>query len=111
MTTCSFQVYFYHKSNVFQDKEELNKVRKDSSLPLFCLCHGAGQSAQSFAMLARYLQSILECDILTWDCRGHGKSVALEHDDFSLATLTNDAVSIIDFWRGNSKQLVLMGHR
>ncbi|EME38507.1 hypothetical protein DOTSEDRAFT_48707 [Dothistroma septosporum NZE10] len=72
--------------------------RKD---PLFICHHGAGASGLSFAIVAQAIRSRLPtAGVLSLEARGHGSIVTdkqTQEDiiDYSLDTLTNDAVAMI----------------
>lgn len=69
--------------------------------PLFITHHGAGASGLSFALFAREARKMLpEAGFLSLEARAHGSSVTVsdggnEVVDFSLTTLTADALNMI----------------
>lgn len=90
--------------------------------PLFVCHHGAGASALSFALLALELRRLLpKAGILSLSARGHGSIVTSTSNpseeilDYSLSTLTSDALSMINLTRTSQSwpQLpptILIGH-
>ncbi|KAK5172316.1 Protein phosphatase methylesterase 1 [Saxophila tyrrhenica] len=70
--------------------------------PLFITHHGAGASGLSFALLAQNLRHRLpEAGILSLEARAHGSVVKSPEDDkeipdFSITTLTADALAMIN---------------
>lgn len=92
-----------------------------SKSPLFICHHGAGASGLSFALFANEIrQRLPEAGVLSLEARGHGSVVTdpttnEEIADYSIATLTADAIAMIQM---TSKTLnwpslpptVLVGH-
>ncbi|KAF2155919.1 protein phosphatase methylesteras-like protein 1 [Myriangium duriaei CBS 260.36] len=70
--------------------------------PLFICHHGAGASGMSFALFAKQIRQIMpEAGVLSLEARAHGSVVTSEHSnedilDFSVETLTSDAMAMID---------------
>lgn len=65
--------------------------------------HGAGQSALTFACVAKEVTDMSrgECGVLALDCRGHGRTVRTNQsgsaeEDFAIETLTADFVNTIE---------------
>jgi pimeloyl-ACP methyl ester carboxylesterase len=83
---------------------------KDEAVPLFVFHHGGGHSGDSFCLLGRELQKRIPCDVLTFDCRGHGATTTENDDNLSLDQLVADLRAIIDENRGQSKEIILLGH-
>ncbi|WWC64436.1 uncharacterized protein I303_107046 [Kwoniella dejecticola CBS 10117] len=94
------------------------KVVDEKDKETYLICHhGAGASGLSFAALAKYITSISggELGILSFDCRGHGKTKAIDSSetDLCLHTLQNDLIGLIEHVFPNPKEspsLLLMGH-
>ncbi|PIL32361.1 hypothetical protein GSI_05607 [Ganoderma sinense ZZ0214-1] len=62
--------------------------------------HGAGYSGLSFACMAKEVTDMSrgECGVLSYDCRGHGKTQTLsnpEQDNLDVEVLTADLVNLI----------------
>ncbi|KAH8094546.1 Alpha/Beta hydrolase protein [Cristinia sonorae] len=64
--------------------------------------HGAGYSGLSFACFAKEVTRLSkgECGVLSFDCRGHGKtsrigSQSSKDEDLSIQTLTNDLLNLL----------------
>jgi pimeloyl-ACP methyl ester carboxylesterase len=90
-------------------------VKKSTSdklepVPLFVFHHGGGHSGDTFCLLGRELQNRIPCEILTFDCRGHGATTTDDDDNLSLERLCADLRTIIEENRGNAKEIILLGH-
>ncbi|PCH42579.1 protein phosphatase methylesterase [Wolfiporia cocos MD-104 SS10] len=82
--------------------------------------HGAGQSALTFACVAKEVTEISrgECGVLALDCRGHGKTARTTdtestQEDFAIETLTTDlvnALKVIYPDPATAPTLLLAGH-
>lgn len=73
--------------------------------------HGAGHSAMSFAVMADRLKREGHT-VAGFDFRGHGGHEMQDVDDFSLLTLTKEALAVVEFicnkFKGRS--VILAGH-
>ncbi|CAK4031353.1 phosphatase methylesterase 1 [Lecanosticta acicola] len=89
--------------------------------PLFICHHGAGASGMSFAVFAQEIRKRLpDAGILSLEARGHGSvvrdiSTAEEIVDYSLASLTTDALAMIHLTKTSQSwpampPTVLIGH-
>lgn len=89
--------------------------------PLFLCHHGAGSSALTFALFASELRSLLpNAGILSLSARGHGSEILTPSNqeappDYSLETLTTDALNILQetqahFSWPSLPPLILIGH-
>lgn len=108
-TTAYYHAYITPPSNPAKD-------------PLFVCHHGAGSSALTFALFARQIRSHLPtAGILSLSARGHGSSITQTSTgqeapaDYSLATLTNDALATLlatqtHFAWPKLPPLLLIGH-
>ncbi|KAI8973340.1 PIN domain-like protein [Mycotypha africana] len=75
--------------------------------------HGAGSSGLTFGLTARYIKELTrgECGVMAIDCRGHGASRVQNDDgDFSLETLTDDLIRIIQQTVDIHQEIILVGH-
>ncbi|KAI1870045.1 hypothetical protein JX265_006215 [Neoarthrinium moseri] len=86
--------------------------------PLFVMHHGAGSSALSFAVVGSEIRKRLPAaGILSHDARGHGetRNPDGDHLDLSLATLSNDLLTVITKTKAEMKwpelpPIILVGH-
>jgi pimeloyl-ACP methyl ester carboxylesterase len=75
--------------------------------PIFVFHHGAGFTSQTWFLLVSELQNIIDCTVVTYDCRGHGKSVS--DAGLSLDALVSDLVTVVREYQRDSP-VVLVGH-
>eukprot|EP01135_Chromosphaera_perkinsii_P005655 Nk52_evm26s356 gene=Nk52_evmTU26s356 len=94
-----------------------NDSRRRKEKACVVMLHGGGHSALSWAVMTGELVNLCNCKIVAIDLRGHGSSRTLDESDFSLATLTNDVVGIVEqmaTWSEADEELceniVLVGH-
>lgn len=110
-----WQDYFEKAEDVEiqEDRFRVYKINpnKDNG-PLFIMHHGAGSSALSFGLTAKYVHELTggEYGIVSVDCRGHGATKA-DDLDYSLERLSNDLISIIHATVKENQDIVLVGHR
>jgi protein phosphatase methylesterase 1 len=121
--------YFGQELHLEQDNETastkyhlyLTAPRDFKKGPLFICHHGAGASGLSFAVFAKHIQQKLpSAGILSLEARGHGSVVTKPGSDedivdFSIETLTSDALAMIDATRTHMSwptlpPTVLIGH-
>ncbi|KAI8641299.1 Alpha/Beta hydrolase protein [Parasitella parasitica] len=89
-----------------------NNPRKKHG-PLFVMHHGAGSSGLTFGVVAKHIKELSqkECGVIAIDCRGHGASKSEVFDnDFSLKTLSNDMINIIEETVHVDQDIILVGH-
>jgi protein phosphatase methylesterase 1 len=89
--------------------------------PVYIFHHGAGSSALSFALVAKYLTTSINCGVIAFDVRYHGKTTFQDEPwDLLLSTLATDQIDIINGISSHSKwssrdqgwpDLILVGHR
>ncbi|KAG0764249.1 hypothetical protein G6F57_004707 [Rhizopus arrhizus] len=109
-----WQDYFEKAEDVEiqEDRFRVYKINpnKDNG-PLFIMHHGAGSSALSFGLTAKYIHELTggEYGIVSVDCRGHGATKA-DDLDYSLERLSNDLISIIHATVKENQDVVLVGH-
>ncbi|KAI9247477.1 Alpha/Beta hydrolase protein [Phascolomyces articulosus] len=85
----------------------------NQSHPVFVLHHGAGHSGLSFAMTAHAIkvQTEGQCSIIALDSRGHGDTHTSNDEDYSLETMSNDLVNVIQqLYKEEKPDLILVGH-
>ena len=80
--------------------------------PILICMHGAGHSAQSFALFAKEVRNWAVC--VAFDFRGHGHSkVEKDQEDLSLATLIKDTLLVLDYLDKKyvDQSFIIVGHR
>lgn len=72
--------------------------------------HGAGHSALSFGVLAKYLKT--QSTVAAFDFRGHGDHYTENEANLSEETLVSDAVEVIRFvcQKFNESSIIIVGH-
>ena len=78
---------------------------------MICL-HGAGHSAQSFALMAKEVKKW--GTVVAFDFRGHGHSkVENDKEDLSLNTLIKDTLNVLEFLnkKYTDQTFIIVGHR
>ncbi|KAJ3217442.1 hypothetical protein HDU67_007912 [Dinochytrium kinnereticum] len=79
--------------------------------PMIVFHHGGGHTAETWHLAATHLLKELECTVVMYDCRGHGRSESSDETDFSLKKLSNDLAEIIKNVSGDTNpEVVLVGH-
>lgn len=78
--------------------------------PIFLCLHGAGHSAQSFAVLANILKQNSIC--MSFDFRGHGDNTQEDPLVMSVENLVNDTISVINeiCQKYPEQSIILVGH-
>jgi protein phosphatase methylesterase 1 len=61
-------------------------------------------------MFQRSVTSILECEVLAIDLRGHGGSKTSDDGDLSVAVMANDVAQIITYLYPKGVKIILIGH-
>jgi protein phosphatase methylesterase 1 len=105
---------------------------EETPCSLFVLHHGGGHSGASWTLCAKQLYELSnnKCDILAFDCRGHGRTgsglnsypslanaslgmtVTTDDSNLSLPTLSSDLTQLIKAQdQSRIKEIVLVGHR
>ncbi|CDS09566.1 hypothetical protein LRAMOSA10926 [Lichtheimia ramosa] len=86
----------------------------NTNTPVFIFHHGAGHSGLSFALTASHIKEMTDgqCSIVALDARGHGDTQTSNDTDYSLNTLSDDLVNVIQaLYDGqDTPDLILVGH-
>ncbi|CRK99431.1 CLUMA_CG012582, isoform A [Clunio marinus] len=80
---------------------------------LLILLHGGGYNALSWAVFSKEITSIIHCECLAIDFRGHGNTVTDDDYDLSAETMANDISKVIKQLYKESPtipNMTLMGH-
>ncbi|GAB0097466.1 Protein phosphatase methylesterase 1 [Sergentomyia squamirostris] len=80
--------------------------------PLIVLLHGGGFSALTWALFSSEITSMIHCQCLAIDLRGHGDSETTDDWDLSGTTLATDVAQVIAtlYPEGSSPPIILVGH-
>uniref|UniRef100_A0A7E4UZE1 Protein phosphatase methylesterase 1 n=1 Tax=Panagrellus redivivus TaxID=6233 RepID=A0A7E4UZE1_PANRE len=87
---------FTEKQIVDVDGDQFNVYRGgDKGIAVICI-HGAGYTGLSFAQLAKFLLTKMECQVIAPDLRGHGETKCAEPMDLSKPRLVADVAAIYE---------------
>ncbi|XP_023948114.2 protein phosphatase methylesterase 1 [Bicyclus anynana] len=78
--------------------------------PRIVTLHGGGYSGLSWALFTEEIVSLINCQVVSMDIRGHGETKALDPDDLSIDTLVNDVGAVLHKLFPELPPLVLLGH-
>jgi len=79
--------------------------------PLLVLLHGGGFSALTWALFSSSVTSMVGCQVLAIDLRGHGDTVTTNEEDLSAETMARDVGDIIRTLYGSDPPpVILIGH-
>lgn len=81
--------------------------------PVLVMLHGGGYSALSWSVFSKEITTIINCQCLALDLRGHGHTETSDDDDLSADTLANDVINVIErIYRDQSEvpKLLIVGH-
>jgi len=76
----------------------------------FFMLHGAGHSAMTFALLARFMVDHGNVRVVTFDMRAHGYTTAKDESDLSTENLVEDALAVADSVFTPSSHVIVLGH-
>jgi protein phosphatase methylesterase 1 len=100
-----------NENNSFRVYQSSKPSEEDDSPVLVCL-HGGGFSALSWALFTTEITSIIHCQVLAIDFRGHGKTLTDFDEDLSAETMSRDIGSVIEkLYEGKqAPRILLIGH-
>uniref|UniRef100_A0A1L8DN22 Protein phosphatase methylesterase 1 n=1 Tax=Nyssomyia neivai TaxID=330878 RepID=A0A1L8DN22_9DIPT len=79
--------------------------------PLMVLLHGGGFSALTWAHFSQEITSMIHCQCLAVDLRGHGDTETTDDWDLSATTLATDVAKVIGtLYPDGNPQIILVGH-
>uniref|UniRef100_A0A7G3AQ62 Protein phosphatase methylesterase 1 n=1 Tax=Lutzomyia longipalpis TaxID=7200 RepID=A0A7G3AQ62_LUTLO len=79
--------------------------------PLIILLHGGGFSALTWALFSQEITSMIFCQCLAVDLRGHGDTETTDDWDLSATTLATDVAKVISaLYPEGNPQIILVGH-
>nr|CAG4649408.1 EOG090X07NZ [Scapholeberis mucronata]SVE93670.1 EOG090X07NZ [Scapholeberis mucronata] len=85
--------------------------RRGFTGPVLVLLHGGGFSALSWALFSECVESLVSCQIVAIDMRGHGDSKTHNDENLSVEAQADDIMSIVKHIFGNEPPpIVLVGH-
>ncbi|XP_025409372.1 protein phosphatase methylesterase 1 [Sipha flava] len=112
LSPISWRNYFEHKRVVDLDGNKFTTYSLGNvESVLIVLLHGGGFNALTWSLFAKHLVKQCECQVLAIDLRGHGNSFTIDDTDLSMATFTNDVISLLrKLYPDKMPSIVLMGH-
>ncbi|XP_034835932.1 protein phosphatase methylesterase 1-like [Maniola hyperantus] len=79
--------------------------------PRIVTLHGGGYSGLSWALFTEEITSLIHCQVVSMDIRGHGETQAQDCDDLSIDTLVSDVGSVLlKLFGEQMPPLILLGH-
>lgn len=107
--------FFAEKEDVAVDENRKFRVYRtkqpEKPGPVLLLLHGGGYSALTWAHFCSEVTSMIHCQCLCVDLRGHGDSKVDDEDDLSADTLSNDIGDLITkLYPEEVPQIYVVGH-
>ncbi|XP_034658638.1 protein phosphatase methylesterase 1 [Drosophila subobscura] len=107
--------FFAEKEDVTVDEQRTFRVyrtkKPEKPGPVLLLLHGGGYSALTWAHFCSEVTSMIHCQCLCIDLRGHGDSKVDDEDDLSADTISKDIGDLIlKLYPEEVPQLFLVGH-
>ncbi|XP_065202397.1 protein phosphatase methylesterase 1 [Planococcus citri] len=107
----SWDKYFTDCRKVEVEENSFNVYTLGDSGPLLVLLHGGGYSGLTWSLFAKEIYSMVDCQILAIDLRGHGSTTTTNDDDLSEVTLAKDVGDVITaLYPETPPPIILMGH-
>ncbi|XP_045454735.1 protein phosphatase methylesterase 1 [Melitaea cinxia] len=79
--------------------------------PRIVTLHGGGYSGLSWALFTEEITSMIHCQVVALDIRGHGETQAKDPDDLSIETLVKDVEQVLlKLFAAELPPLLLLGH-
>nr|NP_001261609.1 uncharacterized protein Dmel_CG5068, isoform B [Drosophila melanogaster]NP_648277.3 uncharacterized protein Dmel_CG5068, isoform A [Drosophila melanogaster]ACL90756.1 CG5068-PA [synthetic construct]AAF50336.2 uncharacterized protein Dmel_CG5068, isoform A [Drosophila melanogaster]AAL29088.1 LP02515p [Drosophila melanogaster]AGB94304.1 uncharacterized protein Dmel_CG5068, isoform B [Drosophila melanogaster] len=107
--------FFAEKEDVTVDEQRTFRIYRtkqpEKPGPVLLLLHGGGYSALTWAHFCSEVTSMIHCQCLCIDMRGHGDSKVDDEDDLSADTLAKDIGDLIlKLYPEEVPQLFVVGH-
>ncbi|XP_017860790.1 PREDICTED: protein phosphatase methylesterase 1, partial [Drosophila arizonae] len=112
---CMWNEFFAEKEDVVVDEHRMFRVyrtkKPEKPGPILLLLHGGGYSALTWAHFCSEVTSMIHCQCLCVDLRGHGDSKVDDEDDLSADTLSQDIGDLITkLYPEEVPQIYVVGH-
>ncbi|XP_012268018.2 protein phosphatase methylesterase 1 isoform X2 [Athalia rosae] len=101
--------YFDESKDVKIEDDTFHLYIKGTEGPTLVLLHGGGFSALTWAEFTKSIMSMVVCQVMAIDLRGHGDSHSRNDNDLSGDMLASDVAAIIKAVAPNSP-VILVGH-
>ncbi|OXU17161.1 hypothetical protein TSAR_011490 [Trichomalopsis sarcophagae] len=105
----SWSQYFDDRKPVSVNDNTFYVYSQGSEGPLLVLLHGGGYSALTWSQFTKCINSLVTCQVMAIDLRGHGSSTTKDDGDLSINTLATDVASILESVSEN-RPVILVGH-
>lgn len=108
----SWNKYYETQEDVTISEGNIFRVyRIGNSGPLLVLLHGGGYSGLTWSLMAANIKTLVECQILAVDLRGHGNTITTDDEDLSANTMSNDVGSVLKtMYPDDMPPVILVGH-
>ncbi|EDV96911.1 protein phosphatase methylesterase 1 [Drosophila grimshawi] len=112
---CMWNEFFAEKEDVVVDEQRTFRVyrtkKPEKSGPVLLLLHGGGYSALTWAHFCSEVTSMIHCQCLCIDLRGHGDTKVDDEDDLSEITLSKDIGDLlVKLYPEEVPQIYVVGH-
>lgn len=105
----SWKKYFSNRTPVTVNEDTFYVYSQGNEGPLLVLLHGGGYSALTWAHFTQCITTLVTCQVMAIDLRGHGSSVTKNDDDLSIETLAADAAHVLGEISDN-RPIIVVGH-
>ncbi|XP_011495620.1 PREDICTED: protein phosphatase methylesterase 1, partial [Ceratosolen solmsi marchali] len=105
----SWTLYFNERKPVTINEDTFYVYAQGNEGPLLVLLHGGGYSALTWAQFTKSIISLVTCQVMAIDLRGHGSTTTKDDDDLSIQTLASDIANILESI-SNNRPVILIGH-
>ncbi|XP_059613015.1 protein phosphatase methylesterase 1 [Phlebotomus argentipes] len=106
--------YFKEREMVSVDENKFCVYRSAEPAqkgPLIVLLHGGGFSALTWALFSTEITSMIHCQCLAMDLRGHGDTETTDDWDLSATTLATDVARVLSIlYPEDNPAVILVGH-
>ncbi|PNF21074.1 Protein phosphatase methylesterase 1 [Cryptotermes secundus] len=110
-TPVQWSRYFSERRDVAVDGNQFRVYCLGDSGPLLVLLHGGGFSALTWALFSSSVTSMVGCQVLAIDLRGHGDTITTNEEDLSAETMARDVGDIVrTLYDSDPPPVILIGH-
>ncbi|KDR16494.1 protein phosphatase methylesterase 1 [Zootermopsis nevadensis] len=110
-TPVKWSRYFSQCRDVAVNGNQFRVYCLGDSGPLLVLLHGGGFSALTWALFSSSVTSMVGCQVLAIDLRGHGDTVTTNEEDLSAETMARDVGDVVTtLYETDPPPVILIGH-